>query len=220
MPAYRGLEIPTAKSLLSLVWALEGRRGEPKVLGQFEFLGADLEEGYGACRNSEEAARVAMDAGADVLLHVDADMEFTPEHVARLLFTWEQLGEDAVVGALYRSSRGGPYVGRLTGVEGVDADGTTAPLPAGCFTAQESVAALQAAAAVVSAEVLGFGFIAIPTSLLRELVASRGYAFEEDTRGRALFTADARFSEEARRRDWRLAADLAVRPRHLQRRWE
>lgn len=213
VPAYRGMELPTAQSLLALTWALDGQK---RLEGRFEFVGVNLAEGYGCSRNSEDAATAAVAAGADVLLHVDADMAFTPADVLRLLETWDLLGRDLVVGAMYPSSRGGPLVGRLVGVERVDASGTASPH--GVYTARRSVAGLDGIA--LEATLLGFGFVAIPVPYILALVHDRGYAFEECGLGRHVDGVDSKFCAEAEARGWRLVADLRCKVKHLQRTWE
>ena len=215
-PAYRGIEVATARSLLELAWAVDAERGidvEPKF--RLELVGFGLQEGYGWARNAEAEAEIAVRLGADVFLHVEADVSFAPADVVRLVETWALNFRLGVVGAMYRSSRGGPMVGRLVGMRHVNAAGE--PDPDGAFTAAQDVDDIGPHA--VQADRLGFGFIAIPVSLLKQLQGERGYAFEETTRGAAAGFGDASFCREALARGWHLVAELRARPQHMQRVW-
>jgi len=216
LPAYRGMEIPTARSLLSLVWALDGGG---LLDGRFEFLGNSLGEGYGCARNSEEAALAAIELKADVLLHVDADMSFTPEDVLVLLDTWDRSGGEAAVGAMYPASRGGPLVGALCDVPTVDLNGTPGP---GAFTGRATAASLvaQQGECAYEARLLGFGLIAIPVFRLELLVRERGFAFHESAMGRRVDGVDSTFCETSNNRRWPLVAELRCKAKHLQRTWE
>lgn len=164
--------------------------------------GTAIGHGYSACGNIEnmmnEACRVLPDDG--LFLYHDADMSFDPSDAGELVAEHEVFaGKRVVIGAIYpHRLEPGVTVGALGHCDADDKgpDGSTV----------ESVLAKR----------LGFGFIAIPVALLRELPAPR---MREHWDGHDLLTPDTLFCRSAQEHGYELRAMVLDGVKHLLTQW-
>lgn len=189
--AYRDLDAHTASSQLRVGMMA------PAELG-CEDIALALQMGYHAPRNVETLAQHAVQGGFTHLLYHDADIEYQPRHVARIVETMKALvqrGETkGVVGAMYPSSSG---VQTLVGKPDPSDNGWTRFQPG------------------MIGRVLhcGFGFVLIPTSIFADL--PRPWFNDEWTGVAAeLKTPDVRFCEQAQALGWTIYADTGLDVNH------
>lgn len=185
---YRVIERATGASML--------RAAQGLTLDGVDDVIVATQAGYSAPRNVELLAENAIELGCDWLLYHDADIEYAPGHIARILKTWREVSArhdgKAVVGALYPSSSGlQTLIGKLD--------------------ASDPVWGAWRPGLVGQAEHLGFGFVLIPTRIFAELQKPW---FEDVWNGKDLVTPDVRFSQRARELGYTLYLDTGLDVNH------
>ncbi len=207
--AYDRIEPRTATAREALM-AAAGRAGRDALVGQFELVGSGIGRGYGTVGNLELLAKAALDAGADLLLYHDADIAFTVDDVNALMLARAAWGPRCVIGSVCKSSSyPGFVIGRKSG-QFPRSDGMS-------LTPETEVGG---AAGVIRFDEIGFGLVLIPTALLQEMIALRGYAFREEWRGNTRTTIDVAFSQDATDRGYDVLVATDARPEHKSKAWD